>query len=241
MSKQTREAKKKRARSRRRRGWASAAPYVLVVGLAAGIAAALFLVSAGGGGSDGAAASHPPGYTPPTLGEASAPVEFVLWEDFQCPFCKRFTLNTFPDLKRRFVDTGKVRFVWRNFQRYGSESFDSGVAAYCAGEQGKFWEYKETLFEHQRGIQTGAFSRSNLGQFARDLGLDVVAYNECFDGRSEYYLDIMAADRALARDQGVNGTPSFFINGELVVGAQPTETFVNIIESKLRQAGEPEG
>ncbi len=238
MGNRIRGAKKRRAKARQRRGWTAALPWLVVAGLGAGIVVALFVVSVGGGGSGNAETSYPPGYTPPTLGDPSAPVELVMWEDFQCPFCQRFTRTTLPELERSFVDTGQVRIVWRNFQRYGSESFDAGVAAYCAGEQGKFWEYGSELYEHLQGIQSGTFTAPNLQRFAQDLGLDMTAFNQCFNSRADRYLNIMAADRALARDQGVNGTPTFFINGQQVVGAQPTDTFASIIEDALSRAAE---
>lgn len=207
-------------------------PFALVGGVGIAIVAALFFVTAdGGGGSD-----HPLGYEPPTLGAADAPVEFVIWSDFQCPFCKRFETETFPALADRFVDSGEVKFVWRNFQRYGSESNDSGVSSYCAGEQGQFWEFKEIVFENQRGIQTGALSRANLRQWATDLNLDMTAYDTCVSENASEYLQIMAADFSMARDEGVTGTPAFFINGTLVAGAQPTRTFEAYISNALNEA-----
>ena len=201
-------------------------------GVGVAIVAALFFVTAGGSGSS----AHPVGYEPPTLGAADAPVEFVMWEDFQCPFCKRFEAETFPALAEQFVDSGQVRFVWRNFQRYGSESTDSGIASYCAGEQGKFWEYKDVVFQNQQGIQTGVFSEDNLRRFAIDLGLDIAAYENCFANNGGIYLEAMAADRSLAQSQGVNGTPAFFINCRLVSGAQPTSAFEAFISNALNDA-----
>lgn len=206
-------------------------PYALVGSLGVAIVAALFLVTAGG-----SEVAHPAGYEPPTLGAEDAPVEFVLWEDFQCPFCKRFELETFPALEAEFVDSGEVKFVWRNFQRYGSESTNTGIAAYCAGEQGKFWEFKDVAFENQRGIQAGVFTEDNLRGYAIDLGLDIADYEDCFDNNGSFYLDAMRADRALAREQGVTGTPAFFINGELISGAQPTSTFQAFISNALNEA-----
>jgi len=207
-------------------------PYFLLGGVGVAIVAALFLITSGGGGGS----AHPVGYEPPTLGAADAPVEFVMWEDFQCPFCKRFELETFPALAEKFVDSGEVKFVWRNFQRYGSESTDSGIASYCAGEQGKFWEYKDVVFQNQQGIQTGVFSEDNLRRFAIDLDLDIAAYESCFANNGGMYLEAMRADKDMAQSQGVNGTPAFFINGMLVSGAQPTTTFEAFISNALNDA-----
>jgi protein-disulfide isomerase len=235
--KKVREAKRLRAEARRPGAAARAAPYVVVGGLAIAAFAALVFLSVGGSDGD-ARASHPEGYVPPTLGDPSTPVELVMWEDFQCPFCRRFSLSTAPELRARYVETGKLKMVWRNFQRYGQESTDAGVAAYCAGEQGKFWEYHDGLFEQQRGIQAGSFTASSLRQLAEDAGLDLSQFDTCVTTSGDKYRRIMAADLNEGRDAGVTGTPAFFINGTLVVGAQPTETFASYIENELRQAGQ---
>ena len=225
--------KAKRRQASRHSSWLRRWPYLAVGGVAAVFIAALFLIS--GGGST--AAVYPDGYEPPTLGSPDAPVEMVLWEDFQCPFCGRFERETLPLLVRRYGDTGQVRFVWRNFENYGGESRDAAIAAYCAGEQGQFWEFKDTLFREQRGINQGAFSENNLRRFAEEAGLETTAFNACLDGRS--YESVIVADKQLGRGEfSVAGTPTFFINGLRVGGAQPIDTFVGIIEDALTRAGQ---
>ncbi len=233
MRTQTKEAKRRRAKARRRAPWRSFLPYAIVGSLAAAAIIALFIVSTGGS-SDRAEASYPPGYGPPTIGDASAPVEVVMWGDFQCPFCRRFDLTTLPELKQEYFDTGKARFVWRNFVNYGVESEDAANAAYCAGEQGKFWEYHAHLYDNQQGINHGSFSRANLERFAGEVGLDVGAFNVCT--RTPKYNPVLAADKEMGRGQNVTATPSFFINGQMVVGAQPAETFKAMIENALARA-----
>ncbi len=233
-NKSVRDAKRRRAQSRRPPRSFNVLPYVVVGSLAVVAFAALLLFSLGGG--SGARASYPDGYAPPALGDPSAPVELVMWEDFQCPFCRRFSLDTLPELRSRYVETGKLRIVWRNFQRYGKESTDAGVAAYCAGEQGKFWEYHDTLFAHQRGIEAGSFTEPSLRQFAEDLALDQGKFTSCLAVNAARYRQILAADFSTGRDSDVTGTPAFFINGKLVVGAQPTETFAAYIDNALAQA-----
>ncbi len=241
MSKRTKAAAKAKADKGKRKRVAHSTllprqwPYLAVGGVAAVFIAALFLV--GGGGGSSSATVHPAGYEPPTIGSPDAPVEFVLWEDFQCPFCDRFTRETLPLLVRRYGDTGQVRFVWRNFENYGSESRDAAVAAYCAGEQGQFWEFHDVLFQNQRGVDQGAFSENNLRQFAQEAGLETTAFNSCLGGT--IYETIIAADKQLGRNEfSVNATPTFFINGLRVVGAQPTESFVEVIEAALARAGQ---
>ncbi len=241
MSKKSTRAKKeekaRRARAAGRSKLMRRLPWYIVGVVGVGlISAFLFIgVSSGGGGGGSSAAAFPVGYTPPTQGSESAPVEFVMWADFQCPFCDRFVKQTFPQLEQQYVDTGKVKFVWRNFINYGSESQDAAVAAYCAGEQDEFWEYHDTLYRNQSGIQQGAFSKSNLHNFADDLGLDRATFDSCLDGIS--FDSVLAADKQLGRNEfSVNATPTFFVDGLKVVGAQPTAEFVSIIEEALSKS-----
>lgn len=181
--KAARAAKAKRQQAARRADWWRHWPYFAVGGVAVALVAALFLVSTGGEPSSSEVqASYPVGYTPPTDGDESAPVEFVMWADYQCPFCGRFEEQTLPELRQRYVETGKMKFVWRNFENYGSESQDSAVAAHCAGEQDKFWEYHDMLYVNQRGINTGAFTTSNLLRFASELGLERAPFETCLGG-----------------------------------------------------------
>ena len=226
--------KAKRRQASQHSSWLRRWPYLAVGGVAAVFIAALFLI---GGGGSSTAAVYPDGYEPPTLGSPDAPVEMVMWEDFQCPFCGRFELRTMPVLKERFVDSGQLRVVWRNFENYGGESRDAAIAVYCAGEQGQFWEFKDILFREQQGINQGTFSENNLRRFAEEAGLETTAFNACLDGRS--YESIIVADKQLGRSEfNIAGTPTFFINGLRVGGAQPTDTFVGIIEDALRRAGQ---
>jgi protein-disulfide isomerase len=195
---------------------------------------AFFLISAGGGSSTDSASAYPPGYSPPVQGDSAAPVEMVMYGDFQCPSCKSFETVSLPELRARYVDQGKVRFVWRNFEHYGEESVAAAKAAHCAGEQGKFWEFHDVLYRNQRGIGSGAFSRTNLLAFAEQLNLKAGRFGTCLD--SPKYDGVLAGDYNMARDQGVNGTPGFFINGQYVAGAQPLNTFVSIIDAALAKA-----
>ena len=218
-AKHVKDAKRRRARERAavRSARGRILPYLGIVGAAVGMVGAFFLISAGGS-SGGVASAYPAGYAAPVQGDANAPVEIVMFGDFQCPSCKRFETETLPQIRSAYVDQGKVRFVWRNFEHYGEESVAAARAAHCAGEQGKFWEYHDTLYRNQRGIGSGAFSRSNLLAFAQELGLQSGGFTSCLDGIK--YDGVLAGDYGLARDEGVNGTPGFFINGQYVASAQ---------------------
>ncbi|MEK7599018.1 MAG: DsbA family protein [Patescibacteria group bacterium] len=165
-------------------------------------------------------------------GSPSAPVTFVEFGDFQCPFCAKFYQTVEKQIIEKYVKTGKVKFIWRDFAFLGQESFDAAGAARCAGEQGKFWQYHDYLFENQKGENQGAFSAANLKQFAGKLGLDVQAFNSCLD--SGKYLGDVQKESELGRDLGVSGTPSSFINGQQITGAVPFSQFETAIINALK-------
>ena len=232
------EEKARKARAARRAKLLRRLPWYAVGVVGVGlISAFLFIGVSSGGGGGGSVTTHPVGYEPPAIGEPDAPVELVMWADFQCPFCGRFELNTLPTLIDRYVETGQVKFVWRNFVNYGSESRNAAVAAYCAGDQDQFWEYHDTLYRNQNGIQQGAFSKGKLQGFADDLGLDRTAFDSCLDGTS--FDSVIAADKQLGRGEfSVSATPTFFVNGLRVVGAQPTPDFISMIEDALSRSAQ---
>lgn len=179
------------------------------------------------------AAGAPGGFN--VLGREDAPVTIIEFTDLQCPYCARFASSTFPELRRAYIDTGKVRFASRDLPLpFHPFAIPAAVASRCAGEQGHFWEYREALFAAQ----------SRLGQepyadLARDLGLDLGRFEACRrDGRQE--ADVRS-DQAIARNAGIASTPSFVIGrlidgrfqGEIISGAQPLEVFRARIEALL--------
>lgn len=167
----------------------------------------------------------------PFLGNPDAPVTIVEFSDFQCPFCGRFFKMVELQLIEKYVKTGKVKFVYRDFAFLGEESEWAGIAAECSHEQGKFWEYHDYLFNHQQGENGGAFSKANLKLFAQAVGLDTEAFNECLD--SDKYSEEVRKDSSDGRALGVSGTPTTFINGKAVVGALPFEEFEKAIKEEL--------
>jgi len=176
----------------------------------------------------------------PVLGDSNAPVTIVEYADFQCPVCNRFFHDAWPQIKEAYIKTGKAKLVYKNFQFIGPDSQRAGEAAQCAGAQGKFWEYHDTLYNHiwdnyyARGINgenRGAFTEQKLKNFAGQLGLNTEQFNSCYD--SGTYRKVLSSDRNEGTRQGVRGTPTFFINGQKVVGAQPFSVFAQIIESEL--------
>jgi protein-disulfide isomerase len=169
------------------------------------------------------------------LGNLSAPVKIVEYADFQCPFCANFARDTEPALIEKYVKTGKVYFVFRSFGALlGPESGRAAEAAYCAGDQGSFWKYHDSLFAHQGAENSAAFADEKLTGFAGALGLDMEQFGSCL--RLNKYAGRVTRDQADGKEAGVRGTPSFVINGkQLLEGAQPYDAFSSAIDAILAE------
>lgn len=195
-------------------------------------------VPAGGTQTAGAQPSVAPG-TPvdvsvgnlPVMGNKDAKVKVVEFADFQCPFCEQWFKTVEANLVNDYVKTGKIAFYWRDYPFLGQESTDAANAARCANEQGKFWDYHDYLYNHQGQENSGTFSKDNLKKFAADMGLNTDQFNSCLD--SDKYAKDAQADLADGQKAGVNGTPTVFINGVPVVGAQPYTAFKSAIDAAL--------
>ncbi len=183
----------------------------------------------------GRASLPPVGNRDAVLGNPEAPVTLIEYGDYQCPFCGRFFHQVEPLLRDEYIKTGKVRMVYRNFQFLGAESVASGAAAECAEDQGKFWVYHDELYKAET-----ADSKENSGNLNRDLflmlaqnvSLDMTAFTSCLD--SSKYVEQVKKDTAGGQALGVSGTPTTYINGEKVVGAQPYSAFKNLIDIFLQ-------
>jgi protein-disulfide isomerase len=152
----------------------------------------------------------------PEMGDPTAPVTIYEYADFQCPACGIFARQYKPRIEEDYIKTGKARLVFKNFAFLGQESLWAAEAAYCAAEQGGFWAYHDKLFANQRGENRGAFSKPNLVRFARELGLKTEDFQLCLD--SGRYRQKVQDERREGEAQGVNSTPSFIVNGQLVRG-----------------------
>lgn len=170
----------------------------------------------------------------PSLGDADAPVVMIEYSDFQCPYCGKFARETEPELIEKYVEAGTLRIEWRDFPYFGQESVNAALAARAAQEQGKFWEYHGVLYDNQKSMNSGAFSDENLSKFAREVGLDVEKFEA--DAKSGKYEAAVNKDFQEGQSKGVTGTPTFFINGEALVGAQPAEVFEKAIEKAAKEA-----
>jgi len=165
----------------------------------------------------------------PSIGSPDAPVTIIEFSDFQCPFCARFSLDTLPQLKENYISKGKVRMVFRDFPLgFHAQALPAAEAAECADEQGKFWEMHDKIFQNQ-----GSLGTSSYKQWAKDLGLDSAKFDACLD--SGKYANEVNKDLQDGQSAGVSGTPTFFINGKEVVGAQPFSVFQQVIDAELKK------
>jgi protein-disulfide isomerase len=155
-----------------------------------------------------------------TMGDPNAPVKLETWEDFQCPACKNFDADIVPLLIQNYIATGKVYYIFHQYpfiDDYSSskESDQAANASMCAGEQGRFWDYKKILFANWLGENVGSFADRKLVAFAGSLGLDMDKFNSCFN--SNAYKVQIDKDFTDGVNLGVHSTPSIFVDGVFVV------------------------
>lgn len=168
----------------------------------------------------------------PILGKSDAPITIVEYTDYQCPFCNRFYTTTFAELKKKYIDTGKVRFISRDYPlEFHAHAMKAAQATHCAAEQDKFWQMKDALMTNSPRL-----NQELITSLAKDTGLDMTKFQECLS--SDRYRDAINGTEAAARALGINGTPSFVIgktagdqlDGYLVVGAQPLSSLENVMK-----------
>ena len=221
----------------------------------------------------------------PVMGDPDAPVTIVEFAEFYCPFCAKFMWETFPQIEAAYIETGKARYVFRNWPVHGMIAVDAAVAGECAHDQDAFWAYSDATFErvfpnrNLSNIQT--LSMDELKEIAAEIGLNTTAFNRCLDGyaqlanqcrsayescqdrtsdsnacnaafmacleQSDKFTAVMADNQSLSdfvnalspEDRGRAdrlGTPTFFVNDRLLVGAQPYSAFERLIEEELNRA-----
>ena len=192
-----------------------------------------------------------------SMGDPNAPVQIAEYSDYQCPYCKQFYQNTEPLLVQYYISTGKVRLTYHSAGNWVSgnmaqstgaiaktESQDAALAAYCAGDQNKFWEMHDALFENNRDVEDqGSFVPRRLTEIAQSIGLDMTAYQSCYD--SGKYKDQVQQDYNDAIAAGIQGTPffvvSYTVNGQTkttpINGAEFFNNFQVAIEAALNEMG----
>ena len=164
----------------------------------------------------------------PSIGPANAPITIIEFSDYECPYCRRWHQEVFNRIREDYPD--QVRIVYRDFPLTSihPEALPAAISADCANEQGAFWAYHDLLFS------SSELSEDIYIQYATDLGLDVEKFKACI--ASGRYDDEVQGDLQYATNLGVSSTPTFFLNGLPVVGAQPYDVFKQVIEKEL--AGE---
>ncbi len=168
------------------------------------------------------------------MGDPNAPVKIIEYSDFQCPYCAKFVTQTEQQIIDAYVATGKVYFEYHSFGEFiGAESARAAEAAYCAGDQDKFWEMHDIIFANQTGENVGAFTDKRLTAFAGKIGLDAGKFSDCFT--TGKYASQVKQDGVDATQAGVKATPSFVVNGTLVEGAQGFPAFQTQIDALLKK------
>ena len=177
----------------------------------------------------------------PILGDKDAPLTLIEFSDYQCAFCGRFSRDILPWIKREYIDTGKVRYVFRDYPLpFHKNSMKAAEAAQCAGDQGRYWEMHDLIFENQQTMESG-----DLKGFAERIGLDIEAFSTCLD--TNRYAGEVRKDVEAGRRAGVGVTPFFVlgrttedgkIKGKVIHGVQssafPDLVFKSAIEALLK-------
>lgn len=170
---------------------------------------------------------------PLALGKPDAPVVMVAYEDFRCPFCAKFATETAPKLRKRYVETGKLRIEWRDFPIFGEQSKLAAKAGRAAARQGKFWEFHDVLYADAPDRGHPDMSEAKLVGYAKEAGVpDIEQFKADMDDPA--VARAIQQDYTEAAQLGVSSTPTFVINGQPIVGSQPTPVFVKTIEQALK-------
>ncbi len=174
----------------------------------------------------------------PILGNPNAPVTLVEFGDYQCHFCNVFFHSTEEDILKKYVETGKVRMIFKDYNIIGADSVNASHGTHCANDQELFWEYHDILYTNWTGENNGWASRDNLTGFAKEIGLDMEIWSECMT--QKLHSQIILSSNEDARSLELTGTPAFFVIGPdgkttRIFGAQPFEVFENIFETELKK------
>jgi protein-disulfide isomerase len=171
-------------------------------------------------------------------GSKSAPVTVIDFSDLQCHLCARYVKNTEPMINKTYIQTGKVALVFKHLPNRGFDSMPAALAAQCAQDQGKFWQFHNLLYEKQGPIDSGWANKDNLKRFASQIsGLEMHKFDSCFDGQK--YKSFVESDIALAHSLGFTETPSFIVaksdgsSPQKIEGPQPFPAFKAVIDKEL--------
>lgn len=159
-------------------------------------------------------------------------VTVIEYSEFQCPFCGQFARNALPTLRKDYIETGKVRWIFRHFplRSIHTHAQAAAEASECAADQGKFWEYHDLLFQHQSDL-----TKADLKSYAGQLGLDQETFDACLDSGAKAARVQIDVDSGQA--SGIPGTPTFLINGKVSAGNQSASSFAKLLDAALTEVG----
>jgi protein-disulfide isomerase len=174
----------------------------------------------------------------PILGNTHAPITLIEFGDYQCHFCNVFFHSTEEDILKNYVETGKVKMIFKDYNIIGPDSVNASHGAHCANDQGLFWEYHDILYSNWTGENNGWASSENLGKFAQEIGLDMDVWSECMS--NGIHSQTILASNEDAKSLELTGTPAFFVIGPdgkttRLFGAQPFDTFEKVFENELKK------
>jgi len=174
----------------------------------------------------------------PVLGDSNAPITLVEFGDYQCHYCHVFFDSIEGDIIKNYVETGKVKIIFKDYNIIGEDSVKASQGAHCANDQGLFWKYHDILYSHWTGENNGWASSENLTNFAQQIDLNMDEWSECMDEGSHSQIILKSNDDARALE--LTGTPAFFVissEGKVskLFGAQPFEVFKKIFDSQLKK------
>ena len=168
----------------------------------------------------------------PIIGNSSAKITIVEFGDYQCTFCYKFHQSTLNTIKQDFIETGKIKLVFKDFPLNGPDSVLAAEAAYCAQDQGKYWQYHDELYKNWGGERTGWITRDSLDKFATTVNLDLEKFDKCLDDHK--YLERVNQMYEFGKEIGIDATPSFLVfNNEKIIkitGNQPLEVFLKSLD-----------
>jgi len=168
----------------------------------------------------------------PLLGDPSAPITILEWGDYQCTFCFRFHQSSLNIILEEYIDPGKINLVFKDFPLNGPDSILGAEAAYCAGDQGKYWAYHNELYSNWAGERTGWINYDSLNQFAKSVNLELDEFTSCLD-EHKYNQKVLELEK-FGKEIGIDATPSFLIfNDKKIIkirGNQPIDVFRQAID-----------
>ena len=174
----------------------------------------------------------------PILGNPDAPITLVEFGDYQCHYCNVFFQSIEEDIIKNYVETGKVKIIFKDYNIIGPDSINASQGAHCANEQGLFWKYHDILYSNWTGENNGWASETNLENFAQEIDLNMGEWLECMN--EQKYSEIILRSNDDAKSLELTGTPAFFVinsNGEVtkLFGAQPFEVFKRTFDNILQE------